>query len=200
MTTSLGRRARRSARGNRWGLATVGLLLAVLGAAALGAGRGLLPVPTPRAGLAETPGALGIGGAWLPYAAAAAAVLAALLALRWLAVQGRGDTVGRVAVEPDPRGGTTDLPARAARGAFEDAVREYPGVRRARARLTESSAAPHVRLDLTLDDDADVAAVWRRVRAEALADLRTALDLERVPAVIRVSMAAPPRHPRRALV
>ncbi|MDA0562899.1 alkaline shock response membrane anchor protein AmaP [Streptomonospora sp. S1-112] len=199
MTTSLGRRARRSARGNRWGLALVGLVVTVLGAAALAAGRGLLPVAGPRAALAEAPGALGIGGAWVPYAAAVAAVVVAVLALRWLAVQGRGDTVDQVAVEPDPSGGTTDLPARAARGAFEDAVREYPGVRRARAHLTESTTAPHMRLDLTLDDDADVTAVWRRVRAEALADLRTALDLERVPAVVRVSMAAPPRNPRRAL-
>jgi hypothetical protein len=56
-----------------------------------------------------------------------------------------------------------------------------------------------VRLALTLDDDADVRGVWQRVRSDALANLRSSLDLERVPAVVRMSMTAPAKNPRRGL-
>jgi hypothetical protein len=196
-------RARATARGNRWGLALLGALLAAAGAAALAAGLGAfggrVSGTTPAGGAA----AVGAVGVWPPYAAAVLAVVAALLALRWLLVQGRSDTVDRLALDPVTPGGgtagagTTRMAAGAARGAFEDEVGDYPGVRHARARMTESEHAPRVRLDLTLDDDADVPAVWRRVRAEALENLRTTLELDRLPAVVRLSMSAPPKGRRR---
>ncbi|GAB3457099.1 hypothetical protein GCM10027570_39310 [Streptomonospora sediminis] len=191
---------RRPARGNRWGLALVGVLLVAVGALALAAGRGLLGARPASMAPAEAAAAAGLSGAWLPYAVAAAAVLAGLLALRWMYVQGRSAAVGRLVVEPDCREGTTEIPSGAARGAFEDQVGEYTGVRRARAQMTASQHAPRIRLDLTVDDDADVGALWQRVRSEALADLREALELERLPAVIRLSMAAPPKNPRRRAV
>jgi len=135
---------------------------------------------------------------WVPYAAVAVAVVAGFLALRWLMAQGLNDTVGRLVLEKS-HDGRVEMSESVARGALEQEVADYPGVRRARARLTESSDAPHLRLTLTLDDDADVTGVWQRVRSDALANLRRSLDLEGVPAVVRMSMTAPAKNPRRSL-
>ncbi|MUL39928.1 alkaline shock response membrane anchor protein AmaP [Streptomonospora sp. PA3] len=188
--------ARRTARGNRWGLALVGGVLVAAGAVALAVGAGLLGPEPAATELGAWPSGTEVVRIWLGYAVVAAAVLVGLPALRWMLVQGRTDSVRRVVVDPDGSG-LTEMPSGAARGAFEGAVGEYAGVRRARARLTDSVHTPHVRLDLTVDEDADVPALWRRVHAEALEDLRTALELERLPAVIRLSMSAPPKNPRR---
>ena len=191
-------RSRRSARGNRLGLVIVGVVLLAAGLAALAVGRGLL-----GGGLAATP-LLGdrtnavLAQQWVPYVAVAVAFVAGFLALRWLMVQGMNDTVGRLYLARD-EAGNVEMPESAARGALEQEVADYPGVRRARARLTESGDHPHLRLALTLEDDADVAGIWRRVRSEAITNLRGALELDQVPAVIRMSMTAPARNPRRSL-
>ncbi|KIH99919.1 hypothetical protein LP52_04720 [Streptomonospora alba] len=189
--------ARRTARGNRWGLALVGAVLVAAGALALAAGSGLpgrwIAIAEPASWVEGAGGS----GTLLSVGVVVAAVLIGLLALRWMLAQGRGDTVRRLAVEPESAGGTTEISAAAAQDVFEDEVGAYAGVRRARARMTDSVRAPRLRLDLTVDDDADVAALWRRVRSEALEDLRSALDLERLPAVLRLATAAPPKNPRR---
>ena len=191
-------RSRRSARGNRLGLVIVGVVLLAAGLAALAAGRGLL-----GGDLAVTP-LLGdrtnevLAQQWVPYVAVAVAFVAGFLALRWLMVQGMNDTVGRLYLARD-EAGNVEMSESAARGALEQEVADYPGVRRARARLTESGDRPHLRLALTLEDDADVAGIWRRVRSEAITNLRGALELDQVPAVIRMSMTAPARNPRRSL-
>ncbi|WP_306370266.1 alkaline shock response membrane anchor protein AmaP [Nocardiopsis sp. CC223A] len=191
-------RARRSARGNRQGLLLVGIVLLAAGAAAFAAGRGLFGAGMAGDALLNDAVRGALAAPWMPYAVVAVAFVAAFLALRWLLVQGLDDTVGRLVLE---RGadGRLEMPESVARGALEQEVAAYPGVRRARARLTESADAPHLRLALTLDDDADVAAVWRRVRSEALADLRRSLELETIPAVVRMSMTAPAKNPRRRL-
>lgn len=191
-------RCRRSARGNRWGLAVVGAVLLAVGAAALAAGHGLLGADLEGSALLNPRVGDLLGRRWVPYVVVAVAFAVGFLALRWLLVQGLNDTVGRLVLE---RGadGRVEMPECVARGALEREVTDYPGVRRARARLTESGAAPHLRLVLLLDEDADVAGVWQRVRSEALAHLCQALDLERVPAVVRMSMTAPDGRPRRNL-
>lgn len=191
-------RYRRSARGNRLGLVIVGTLLLAAGAAALAAGQGLFgsgPAGDPL--LSDTARGI-LAGQWVPYVAVAVAFVAGFLALRWLLVQGMNDTVSRLYLDRGDEG-NVEMSESAARGALEQEVAEYPGVRRAKARLTESGEEPHLRLALTLDEDADVARVWHRVREEALANLRSSLDLESVPAVIRMSMTAPAKNPRRVL-
>ncbi|CAL9426877.1 hypothetical protein SUDANB121_01985 [Nocardiopsis dassonvillei] len=191
-------RARRSARGNRQGLLLVGVLLVAAGAAALAAGQGVFGSRLAGEVLLND-GVRGVLAApWVPYAVVAVAFAAAFLALRWLLVQGLNDTVGRLVLDRDPRG-RVEISESVARGALEQEVADYPGVRRARARLTESAEEPHLRLALTLDDDADVTGVWQRVRSEALANLRRSLELESVPAVVRMSMTAPAKNPRRSL-
>ncbi|MFD3686086.1 alkaline shock response membrane anchor protein AmaP [Nocardiopsis sp. NPDC058631] len=191
-------RSRRSARGNRWGLAVVGTVPLLAGAAALAAGRGVFGASFAKSPLLSGPVAGFLDQQWVPYAAVAVAVVAGFLALRWLMAQGLNDTVGRLVLEKS-HAGRVEMSESVARGALEQEVADYPGVRRARARLTESSDAPHLRLTLTLDDDADVTGVWQRVRSDALANLRRSLDLERVPAVVRMSMTAPAKNPRRSL-
>lgn len=194
-----GDRARRCARGNRWGLVTVGTVLLTTGLGSLGAGHGLFGAESADSVLLGPSAQEVLGLRWAPYVAVAAALTAAFLALRWLLAQGLNDTVEHLVLE---RGvdGRVEISESVARGALEQEVAAYPGVRRARARLTESADAPHLRLALTLDEDADVAGVWRRVRSEALSNLRQALDLELMPAVVRISMTAPARNPKRSLV
>lgn len=191
-------RYRRSARGNRLGLVIVGTLLLAAGVAALAAGQGLFGSGAAGASLLSDTARGVLAGPWVPYAAVAVAFVAGFLALRWLLVQGMNDTVGRLYLDRGDEG-NVEMSESTARGALEQEVAGYPGVRRAKARLTESGEEPHLRLALTLDEDADVARVWHRVREEALANLRSALDLESVPAVIRMSMRAPAKNPRRVL-
>ncbi|GLU47638.1 alkaline shock response membrane anchor protein AmaP [Nocardiopsis ansamitocini] len=197
---TVGKKARKSARGNRWGLAFVGLLLLAAGAAALAAGLGAFGTGVAGSPLLTDSAARYTRASWVPYAVVALSVVLALIALRWLVVQGRVDWVGRLRMEPEPLMGTTELTAGAARGVFEEEVGEYPGVRRARVKMTESSSSPHLRLDLTLNADADATAVWRRVRGEALENLRSSLELDRLPAVVRMTMTAPAKNPARELV
>ncbi|MFE3462014.1 alkaline shock response membrane anchor protein AmaP [Nocardiopsis aegyptia] len=191
-------RNRRSARGNRIGLALVGGVLLAGGLAALALGRGLFGADLAGGALLGSAAMEVLGRQWVPYAAVALSFVAAFLALRWLLAQGMNDTLGRLVLEQGPEG-RVEISESVARGALEQEVAEYPGVRRARARLTESSDEPHLRLALTLEDDADVAGVWRRVRSEALANLRRTLEQERVPAVVRMSMTAPAKNPPRSL-
>jgi hypothetical protein len=191
-------RNRRSARGNRLGLAVVGAVLLAAGLGALALGRGLLGPDLAAEAILGSAVMDVLGRQWVPYVAVALAFALAFLALRWLLAQGMNDTLGRLVLEQDDDG-RVEINESVARGALEQEVADYPGVRRARARLTESSAEPHLRLMLTLEDDADVAGVWRRVRSEALANLGRTLERERVPTVVRMSMTAPAKNPRRSL-
>ncbi|WP_017587910.1 hypothetical protein [Nocardiopsis ganjiahuensis] len=175
------RRARRTARGNRQGLALVGALLLAAGTAAPllahgSAGEWIAPLP-------DAP--------WVPYAVAGAAVAVTALALRWLLVQGRSARVASLRLHEGERGRTVVV-ARAACKALSREVSAYPGVHRGRARLTESPRDPSLLLDLVLAEDADPVAVWQRCRNEALARLRVSLDLDRIPTVLRISVTGPP--------
>lgn len=190
------RLARRTARGNRQGLALVGLLLLAAGAA--------VPLlvygpfhPFSMGQEGETLGSVWeriaplLSAPWIPYAAAALAVAVLLLALRWLLVQGRSARVTSLRLEEGERG-RTDVVARAACKALASEVSGYPGVRRGRAQLTESTREPCLLLDLVLAEDADPVAVWQRCRNDALARLRVSLDLDRIPTVLRISVAGQP--------
>ncbi|PSK95863.1 hypothetical protein CLV63_11326 [Murinocardiopsis flavida] len=198
MAAAAGNRARRTARGNRWFLALLGLVLMAAGGAALAAGLGGFSGLAASETLGDSVGGR-FGRPWVPYAAAAVAAVVALSALRLLAVQVRTGTVARLSLERDTGPGTTEMPASAARRVLIDEIGRYPGVRGVRAHLTGPGDGPAVRLALTLDADADTGGIWRRVRSEGLADLRTSLELDRLPAVLRISMAPPPKVPPRTL-
>jgi hypothetical protein len=124
------------------------------------------------------------GWVW-PVAAAAAAVIA-LLALWWLAAQTSTKTVRRMPLEPDRIHGTTVLRADAATGAITDELESYPGIRSAGAALHGSPLAPGLRLSVTAENRADPASSRTRIETEALPNLRTALELDTIPTVLRI--------------
>ncbi|MBQ1081899.1 hypothetical protein [Nocardiopsis sp. B62] len=190
------RSARRTARGNRQGLALVGVVLTSVGAVVPLLVYG--PFDSLPSGVAgETLGSVvgrlspHLSAPWVPYAAAALAVVVTVLSLRWLLVQGRTARVSSLRLDEGDRG-RTDVAARAACSALAREIGGYAGVRRGRAQLTESPNEPCLHLDLVLAEDADPVAVWRRCRDEALVRLRLSLGLERLPTVLRVSVSGQP--------
>ncbi|GAB3736332.1 Asp23/Gls24 family envelope stress response protein [Nocardiopsis nanhaiensis] len=193
------RAARRTARGNRQGLALVGLLLIAIGAVApvlLFDPFGVLGPPGTLGPLAAEDTVWGdlaplLAAPWVPYAAAGLTVAVTLVAFRWLLVQGRSARVPALFLDEGDRG-RTDILARAACKALNREVSAYPGVRRSRAHMTESAREPCLHLELVLAEDADPVAVWQRCRNEALVRLRTSLDLDRLPTVLRVSVSGHP--------
>ena len=100
------------------------------------------------------------------------AVVVGILALRWLLVQLRSDSLGRVVVDSDrtsePGSGRADLPAQAVAGAVGREIDTYPGVSRVHAGLTGRPDEPELRLRITVDPDADLARVRRRITGEAI--------------------------------
>lgn len=195
----LGNRTRRSAHGNRWGLGLLGILLAGAGAVSLAAGLGAFGAGVAGAPLVGEAVLDRFRQPWVPYAGAAVAIVVALVAVRWLVVQWRSDTMGRLRVEGESSRGVTEIPAAAVRHVLEDKIDQYPGIRRAHARLTGSWHDPGVVLDITLDADADAASTWQRIHREEIATLREALEIDDLPAVVRLAMTPPPKTHTREL-
>lgn len=175
---------RRTARGNRLGLAVVGAVLLVAGLAALARGLDLLPggARSPVTGQAARDLA---DRAWFWPVVAAVLILVTLLALRWLAVQTRADELRVLRLEPDPGRGATRLPARAVTGAVQTDVAASPYLRRADASLGGSSARPRLYLAADLSAGADPGAALERIR-EAVDRSRQALERPRMPAVVQI--------------
>ena len=184
--------SRHTAHVSRTGLALVGLILLLAGGAALARGLGasaaiLGDSHTSLLTLAQTRYPAQHGWAW--WAVAAAGAVIALLALWWMAAQTSTRTVRRLSVEPDRRHGTTVLRASAVTDAIADELESYTGIRAAGAALRGSAASPSLRLSVTAENRADHAAFRTRVQAEALAHLRTALELDTVPTMLHIQFS-----------
>ena len=183
---------RRAARVNQAGLLAVGLLLLAAGAAALARGLDLRPdllgpahAPLISSYLRQYPR----NHRWFWPAGAGVAVLVALLALRWLSIQGATGAIRRLPLETDDRGGTTHLPARAATAALEQDLAASPDLPRVRAILTGTPRAPRLILTVTLSASADPAAARHRID-QAIGRLRQTLDTENLPAVLHLRITA----------
>ncbi|WP_242903929.1 alkaline shock response membrane anchor protein AmaP [Actinomadura terrae] len=180
---------RRPAHLNRTGLVILGLILALLGAAALARGLGLF-----GDGRASAPLLSGQvhryvdDHSWFWPAVTAAAIVLALLGLAWLLAQGRSAKLAALTLEPDGAGGRTRLPAKAVTEALEAEIEEYPGVRSARARLLGTSRNPEVRLKVAYSGRADLPDLRRRIADEALRRLCAALERDRVRAIVRLRL------------
>lgn len=118
---------------------------------------------------------------WPVLVAAACAV--ALLGVWWLAAQGRGMVLRRLAMG-GPGSDATRMGARVALRAISADVCSYAGVRAVRARLTGRPARPRIRLRVICDEDADLAGLAVRIRREALGGLRATLDRADLTAVV----------------
>lgn len=182
---------RHTARVSRTGLVVVGLIL-MLGAGAvlaraLSARASLLgSASTPVLTHAQVQYPAQHGWVW-PVVAAVSAVIA-LLALWWMAAQTSTRTVRQVPMEPDRVRGKTLLRADAATGAITDELKSYPNIRSAGAALRGSRRSPGLRLAVTAENRADPA-MLRRIEREAIPHLRTALELQTLPTVMRVQFS-----------
>ncbi|MFI0367683.1 alkaline shock response membrane anchor protein AmaP [Actinomadura sp. 1N219] len=187
---------RRPAHLNRTGLTLLGAVLAAAGGAGLarglgafGDGRASAPVLSGEVRrFADERG-------WFWPALAAAAVVLALLGLAWLLAQGRSGKMAGLALEPDADAGGTRLSAKAVTGAIEDEIGEYPGVRKARARLIGSSRRPELRLNVAYGQRADAAELRRRIEEESVPRLCAALERDSVPTVVRLRLVRKEQPP-----
>ncbi|WP_019629444.1 alkaline shock response membrane anchor protein AmaP [Actinomadura atramentaria] len=180
---------RQGARLNRLALSLLGLALLALGG--LGIALGLGAFGSKRAHEAVLGGgtrSFASSHGWFWWVVSAVAVVLALLGLAWLFVQGRRDRVGDLALEPDAEHGTTRLSAKAVTDALRDEIGDYPGVRGVGARLGGSSRRPRLFLNVAYSRDADLEGLRRRVTGQALARLRSALERDSLPAVVRLRL------------
>lgn len=130
---------------------------------------------------------------WLPWAAAAAAVVVALLGLWWLLDQFRVDWPGQLDLTGDRPDGTTTMAAGALTDAVEDDAASIRGVTGASASLRSQ---PTRRLDLTVNlaAFADLGEVRRRLEQQTVARTRQVIDQPNLP--IRIELR-PTRRERR---
>ncbi|MFL6055802.1 MAG: alkaline shock response membrane anchor protein AmaP [Actinoallomurus sp.] len=179
---------RRTARGNRIGLAIIGLILLLAGATGLARGLDLYPgllgaAHAPITGRATR--AFADGHTWFWIAVAAVAAVIGLAALRWLAVQARTEAQRTIRLESDPRQGITTVHARAVTSAFENDLLDSPDVRHAAATLTGTPAHPRLSLTVTLEPNTDPATAKDRTH-QALQRLRQALQTPHLPAIVYI--------------
>jgi HAMP domain-containing protein len=180
--------SRRTARGNRMGLAIVGLLLLIAGLLILARSLNLAPgiLGSPDAPVAEQRTRnFAAEQTWFWVVLAIVLILIALLALRWLAVQTRSDALGRLRLESDPRRGATTMPAGAATGALEDDLSGSPYLRRASATLNGSASRPRLKVAATMAPSAEVGAVRSRL-IEALGRYGQAMEAPDPPTTVHL--------------
>jgi hypothetical protein len=183
---------RHTARVSRTGLVIIGLIL-LLGAGAVLA-RGLNASTTvlgnPHAPLL-TQGQVQYPtrNSWVWPVVAAGSFVIAVLALWWMAAQSRIRAVRRMPLEPDRLHGTTTLRADAATEAITGELESHPGIRASAALLHGSAVAPGLRLGVTAENRADLRLVRAAIETEALPHLRYALELDKIPTVLRLQFS-----------
>ena len=183
---------------NRTALVLLALLLIAAGGAAGAAALGVSGPFTEHSKLMANPTGRYIGtqGAWLWPAAAAAAVIIALLALRWLlALLFSTDRTGDLPVRAEGQLGRTVLAAGALTDAVTGEIEGYPGVYSARARLIGDPADPRLVVTTVLEQNADLVALRQRIESRALTHARTALDNQSLP--VQLDLTVTPRRSSR---
>jgi hypothetical protein len=198
----------KTARGNRIGLAVVGVLLLAAGGYVLARSLGAFGTEQADAPVYAERSASWIHAQqpWIWITLAAIGVIVALLALRWLLVQLRTDRLGRIAMDtdlaldPDDDGdlgaGRTTLPTSALTSAIGQEIDGYPGVRAVTVHVAGRPDRPELRLEVTIDSDADPARIRTRIVDEAIAHAKAALDTEFLPTQLLLAVNRPPRNVR----
>lgn len=183
---------RHTAHVSRSGLLVIGLIL-LLGAGAVlarGLGASASVLGSPGAPLL-THGQVSYPtrNGWVWPVVAAGSFVIALLALWWMAAQTSTRTVRRLPVEPDRLHGTTVLRADAATRAITDEIDGITSIRSSSAALQGSSVNPDLRLAVVAENRADPAVLRARIETEALPHLRTALERDTIPTVLRLAFS-----------
>ena len=198
----------KTARGNRIGLAVVGVLLLAAGGYVLARSLGAFGTEQADAPVYAERSASWIHAQqpWIWITLAGIGAIVALLALRWLLVQFRTDRLGRIAMDtdlaldPDDDGdlgaGRTTLPTSALTTAIGQEIDGYPGVRAVTVHVAGRPDRPELRLEVTIDSDADPARIRTRIVDEAIAHAKAALDTEFLPTQLLLAVNRPPRNVR----
>jgi hypothetical protein len=186
-------------RTNRTMLILFALVLTAAGVAGALAGFGVFGRATQHDVLVfdQVENYFGQHGDWLWPVIALAAAIIALLALRWLlALLFSTDRTGDLPLTGDRTAGRTTLSAAALTGAVSSEIDSYPGVHSARARLIGDPLAPTLVITATLEESADLAALRRRIEANAVRHARQALDNPELP--VRLDLTMTSRQAQRA--
>jgi hypothetical protein len=187
----------RSAGGDRFWLALLGLVLltagtlaALLGFGVFGAGRAARPLLDPM-----IVDALRTQQQLWRWVAIAAGVVLVVLGLWWAVRSLRPERRPDLLLEENP-----DTTLLVTAGAFAEAVADraagLPGVGRARARMVGSAGTPALRLTVWVTDEADVAEVCRRLENEVVAEARDSLGLTHLPVAVRLELDSVTHAPR----
>lgn len=118
----------------------------------------------------------------------------ALLALWWLLAQASTARVGTLQVDPPRPDGGTRLSAGAVTDAVSEEIEGYRGVSGVNARLLGARTSPTLRLDVALEESADLGQVRSRIEQGALPRVRQATDPVQMPAQVRLRVAAAERR------
>jgi hypothetical protein len=186
------------------------ILLIVLGLIFLGAGVGGLLVAAGVFGQPAARTSLVTEGmrdyahandAWYWGAFAGGAFLLAALALIWLLAQSGSSRVSSLQLETDRSRGATRLQSAALTNALEDDVTTYQGVNDATARILGSAHDPLLRLDVAVDESADIGAIRERLETQAIPRVRQAASVLDLPVWLRleIATAAPVQRNREVL-
>ncbi|MFD4194198.1 alkaline shock response membrane anchor protein AmaP [Amycolatopsis thermoflava] len=178
----------RPARLNRSLLILFGLLLIAAGSLTLATHFRALTVIDPDAPL--VPGTAA-PPTWAYYATVAGAILAGLLALRWLLAQLAHKPKSRTwRLESDPDTGRTELPAAVAVAPLTEEIRGYPSVHDAHATLAGERDNAALALVVTAEQDTNITVLRKEITTTALPRLRQALDLDNLSTTLEVRFAS----------
>ncbi|MFD9942552.1 hypothetical protein ACFWYW_33755 [Nonomuraea sp. NPDC059023] len=183
---------RTTRRGNRLGLALVGLLLAVLGGAAVARSLALMPQNWAPAAepLVNGPVREFFAFSWAWWLLALGGIVLVVLGLRWLAVQARRSRLSSLRLDSGPDG-VTEISASGVTEAVAAEAAESPAVLSASADLAGSPRRPEVRLRLVADERAPIDEIKEHLAGVAIPHMRQALETDQLPAVARVSLKPP---------
>ena len=186
-------------RTNRIMLLLLALLLLAIGLDAGAASIGVYGTSTEHSHLMNNPTGhfIGAHGVWLWPVAAVAALIIALLALRWLiALLFSTDRSGDLVIESSTGAGRTTLDNGALTDAVVGEIEGYRGVDSARARLIGDPDDPELVVTASLEENADFGAVRHRIETEALSHARQALGTMTLPTQLLLTITSGKRTSR----
>jgi hypothetical protein len=171
-------------RTNRVMLTLFGLLVLAAGGSAMAASTGVLGATLSRRTMLANQASRYIGhhGGWLWPAIAGACLLLALACLRWiLALLASTDRTGDIPIPCASGQGTTILQPAAITDALTREIVAYHGVDAAKGRVIGDERDPQIVITVTPGPAADLAALHRRIEAEAFLHARQALGVPALP-------------------
>jgi len=181
----------RTHRANRWLLATLGALLVVLGAGGVTMGARGFGIERARSSIIYPRAAelLDREQPWLWWVLGAAALVIALLALVWLAVQLRVEWMGTVTLERSRDGDSTVSASALAEAIRTDAL-AVPDVDRAKVRLFNQPDGPELLVAVWLHEEVELPAVRQRLEHDVLRHARESLGVTSLRTWLRIELDA----------